>query len=166
MVLRLATEEDIWRLGQLYWEFHRFHVLGVADRLRLPASSDEANESNRLEAGLRTLIQREDAALFVLEMEASIVGFAEVYLRQDEEQPLTVAHRYGYLQSLFVCASYRKRGLGEALMKAVHHWAKEKGATEIRLESWEFAQGPVPFYERLGYRTLRRTLVAPIPPDS
>src|SRR5262249_50252268 len=79
MVLRLATEADIWRLGQLYWDFHLFHVLGVADRLGLPALSDGAKESTRLEAGLRTIIQREDAALFVVEMEAPIVGFAEVY---------------------------------------------------------------------------------------
>lgn len=161
MVLRLATEEDIARLCLLYWEFHLYHTLGVADRLRMPdGSSHEANESNRLETGLRTIIQSEDAALFVVEIEGTIVGFAEVYLRQDEEQPLTIAHRYGYLQSLFVSAPYRKRGLGEALMKAIHQWAKEKGATEIHLEAWEFAEGPVPFYEKRGYRTLRRSMVA------
>lgn len=160
MVVRLATEEDIARLCLLYWEFHLYHVLGVAGRLRMPeSSSEERNSHNQLETELRTIIEREDATIFVVEIEEIIVGFAEIYLRQDEEQPLTVAHRYGYLQSLLVSAPYRKRGLGEALMKAAHQWAKEKGATEIQLEAWEFAEGPVPFYEKRGYRTHKRSMV-------
>jgi hypothetical protein len=28
----------------------------------------------------------------------------------------------------------------------------------MRLEIWEFPDGPLPFYQRLGYRTIRRTL--------
>ncbi len=29
----------------------------------------------------------------------------------------------------------------------------------MRVEIWEFAQGPLHFYEALGYRTLKRDLV-------
>jgi GNAT superfamily N-acetyltransferase len=156
MVIRHATEADISQLCLLYREFHLYHVLGIPDRLRMP---DDASDTNAVQQALQTIIQREDAALFVVEMEGNVVGLAEAYLRQDEEQPLTIAHRYGYLQSLLVSAPYRKRGFGGALVKAVHQWAKEQGATEVQLESWEFPEGPVPFYERLGYRTLRRHMV-------
>jgi GNAT superfamily N-acetyltransferase len=160
---RLATEADISRLCLLYWEFHLYHVLGVPDRLRMPdASSHQANAANKLETGLRTIIQREDAAIFVAEMEGKVVGFVEVYLHQDEIQPLTVAHRYGYVQSLSVSAPYRKMGCGKALIQAAHDWAKEQGATEIQLEPWEFAEGPLLFYEKLGYHTLQRHMVAPL----
>ncbi len=160
MVIRRATEADIARLCLLYQEFHLYHVLGIPDRLRIPdGSRSDASESNAVQQALQDIIQREDAVLFVVAVEEKVVGLAEAYLRQDEEKPLTIAHCYGYLQSLLVSALYRKQGLGDALMKAVHHWAKEKGATEVQLDSWEFPEGPVPFYERLGYRTLRRHMV-------
>lgn len=160
ILVRRATEADISQLCLLYREFHLYHVLGVPDRLRIPDDSSlDAGETKDVQQALQDIIQREDAVLFVVEIETKVVGLAEAYLRQDEEQPLTVAHHYGYLQSLLVSAPYRKRGLGDALIKAVHHWAKEKRATEVQLDSWEFPEGPVPFYERLGYRTLRRHMV-------
>jgi GNAT superfamily N-acetyltransferase len=160
MLIRRATEPDISQLCLLYREFHLYHVLAFPDWLRVPDDASlDAWETNTVQQELLNIIRREDAALFVVEIEGKVVGLAEAYLRQDEEQPLTIAHRYGYLQSLLVSTPYRKRGLGDALMKAVHHWAKEKGATEIQLDSWEFPEGPVQFYERLRYRTLRRHMV-------
>jgi len=44
-------------------------------------------------------------------------------------------------------------------MAAAEDWAREHGAAEMRLQTWEFDGDPLPFYIRLGYRTLRRTLV-------
>lgn len=160
---RLATEADISRLCSLYWEFHLYHVLGMPDRLRMPDdASDNANEANKLETGLRAIIEREDAAIFVTEVEGKVVGLVEVYLRQDENQLLAVAHRYGYIQSLSVFAPYRKLGCGTALMQVAHKWAKQREATEMQLNTWEFAEGPLLFYEKLGYRTLQRHMVAPL----
>ncbi len=88
-----------------------------------------------------------------------VVGLAEVYVRQDEPHPLVVPHRYGHLQSLIISASVRKQGLGRLLVEAAHHWAKERGATEMQLDIWEFEAGPLHFYEHLGYRTLKRHLI-------
>jgi GNAT superfamily N-acetyltransferase len=44
-------------------------------------------------------------------------------------------------------------------MAAAERWAQEHGAVEMRLQIWEFDGDPLPFYERRGFRTLRRTLV-------
>ncbi len=158
---RRAVEADFERLDLLYTEFHMFHVLGVSDRLRPLAAPDERADKdvNTLRVALQNILHSEDAALFVVEVDDRVVGFAEVYLRQEEEQPLVIAHRYGYLQSLMVSAPYRKLGLGEALVKVAQQWAKEQGASEMQIETWEFAAGPVPFYEHLGYRTLKRHMV-------
>jgi GNAT superfamily N-acetyltransferase len=38
-------------------------------------------------------------------------------------------------------------------------WARERGAVEIQLDAWEFTGAPGPFYEALGYRTLKRIFV-------
>ena len=44
-------------------------------------------------------------------------------------------------------------------MAAAHAWATARGADEMELDIWEFPGGPLDFYEGLGYRTVRRTLV-------
>ena len=157
--IRLATEQDIDELIALYIEFHEFHVLGVPDRLRRPDTYDETD----LSASLRAILSRDDAAIFVLDTGKNLIGLAEVYIRQDEPHPLTVAHRYGFLQSLIVSAQHRKSGLGRRLVATAHQWAKERSATEMQLDTWEFAEGPLHFYEALGYRTLKRHLVIDLP---
>lgn len=153
--IRPATEQDIDELVLLYIEFHEFHVLGVPDRLRTPDAYDEAT----LRDTLHELVRRDDAQIFVLDTEGKLVGLAEVYLRQEESHPLTVAHLYGYLQSLIISAPFRKSGLGKRLVTAAQQWAKEQNATEMHVKVWEFAEGPLHFYETLGYRTLKRDLV-------
>ena len=157
-VIRRAVEEDINGLIPLYAEFHDFHVRGVPDRLCSPDSMTDTDETTLLNS-LRSILQRDAAAIFVADAGGTLVGLAEVYLRQDEPHPLIVAHRYGYLQSLIVSARFRKSGIGRQLVFASHRWAKERGATEMQLDIWEFPAGPLHFYEDLGYRTLKRHLV-------
>ncbi len=104
-------------------------------------------------------MQSKDSALFVAKSDGRIVGLAEVYLRHDEPNQATVARCYGYLQSLMVDPGFRRQGIATRLMAVAEGWAQEHGAAEMRLQSWEFDGDPLTFYKRLGYRTLRRTLV-------
>ncbi|GHO78484.1 GNAT family acetyltransferase [Ktedonobacter sp. SOSP1-85] len=157
---RPATEADIPQLCPLYWDFHLYHVVGLPDWLRMPDRVEvREQQTGELAKGLRDIIQREDAAILMAEQADGIIGFVEVYLREDEVHPLRVAHRYGYVQSLFVTEACRKTGCGRALMQAAHDWARARGAIELQLESWDFAAGPLRFYEKLGYRTVKRQMV-------
>ena len=36
---------------------------------------------------------------------------------------------------------------------------RERDATQMKLDAWEFAAGPLGFYEKNGYKTLKRTLI-------
>ena len=157
-IIRQATEQDIDALINLYDEFHRFHVVGMPDRLRTSGSSSP-EEIAKLKKALSEILHREDATLIVAVSEGHIVGLAEMYVQLDEPHSLVVPHRYGHLQSLVVSASVRKKGVGKLLVEAAQNWAKGKGATEMQLNCWEFEAGPLHFYEHLGYRTLKRLLV-------
>ena len=152
--IRPATAADIEALLALYAEFHSFHVAGVPERLREPEQRDDAD----VRAALGKLPRAEDAALFVAVDGDQVIGLAEVYLRRDEENPWRVGYTYGHLQSLMVAAAWRRGGIGARLVGAAEAWARERGATEMRLETWEFPAGPLAFYTVRGYRTLRRTL--------
>ena len=159
MTVRSARPADIQVLCALYTEFHQFHVQGVPDRLRStgPQGSDAVNAD--LKAVIASIIRGDDSAIFVAEPAGKIVGLAEVYFRRDEANPLRLSYSFGCLQSLVVQESHRSRGIGALLLRTAEDWAREKGAFEMRVETWEFEQGPLPFYDRAGYRTLRRTLV-------
>ncbi|MEZ4870498.1 MAG: GNAT family N-acetyltransferase [Caldilineaceae bacterium] len=158
VTIRLAHRQDIAPLCRLYHEFHEFTVRSVPDRLQSLGDYEWFNAS-ALSLSLQKLIDALDVALWVAEVNGAVVGLAEVYLREDEARAETVAYRYGYLQSLMVQRRWRGQGIGAQLLAAAETWSREQGATELRLETWEFDQGPLRFYERQGYRTLRRTLV-------
>lgn len=156
--VRPAAPRDLDALCRLYEAFHEFHVRGVPDRLR---SLEDAGRDHRreLHAGLKDIIGRDDAALLLATVGDGAVGMAEVHVRRDEPGAATFARTHGHLQSLMVLEPFKRLGIGERLLAAAQEWAREKGATEMRLDAWEFEDGPLRFYERHGYRTLRRTLV-------
>jgi len=156
--VRRAAEADLDQALALFHEFHEFHVRGVPDRLRVPHPYDDAAARETLLG----ILHNEEAALFVAEEGGQLLGLAEVYLRRDTPHPAAIEYAYGYLQSLIVTAPIRRRGMGRQLVAAAELWSREHGATEMRLACWEFAAGPLPFYEALGYRTMKRTLVRPL----
>jgi GNAT superfamily N-acetyltransferase len=158
VMVRPAVMDDLEWLCKSYYEFHEFHVRGVPDRL---VSLGETNpqEDSKLPTSLKKIIDGDESVLFIAEVGGQPVGFAEVYLRQDISDPARVSYRYGYVQSLMVDEAFRRHSVGRRLMETAEKWAKQQGATEVRLDIWEFGQGPLGFYEKTGYRTLKRTMV-------
>ena len=156
--IRLAHRQDLPALCRLYHELHLFSLQGASDRLRALNEFDYFGPS-WLSLTQAKLIDAVNIAIWVAAVNGEVVGLAEVYLREDEKSAQQIANRFGYLQSLVVSPPWRGQGLGQQLLAAAEEWSRSQGATELRLESWEFDQGPLGFYERQGYRTLRRTMV-------
>lgn len=167
VTIRPAQERDFDDLTALYEEFHTFHVRGVPGWLRLPVSFADPGQHERDRAKIReqlaAIMSDPGAALLLAEAEGHIVGLGEVYLRRDEECPLTIQYTYGHLQSLMVTERWRGHGIGRQLLAAAEDWAREREATQLRLDAWEFAAGPLPFYEALGYQTTKHELVKSLP---
>jgi GNAT superfamily N-acetyltransferase len=153
--IRRATRGDVDVLVGLYREFHEFHVKGVPDRLKSPDEYD----TDDLRSKLVDIMEAEDSSIFVAELDGQVIGLAEVYIKEDESNPYRVSYKYAHLQSIMVSERYRRRDIGRQLLRTVEKWSKEKGGAEVRLNIWEFNSGPLRFYEKEGYRTLRRTMV-------
>ncbi len=154
-LIRQATEDDSEALLRLYVELHELHARRLPEWLRIPEAYDE----RALRTSIKAMLQKDARAILVIEASGALIGLAEISLQKDGEQPLTVAHTYGYLQSLVVLVAFRKHGLGQQLLNAAECWTQERGGTELRLSVWEFAEGPLRFYETLGFQTLKRELV-------
>ena len=156
--IRTATQDDRDTLRKLYYEFHEFHALGVPSHLR-SLGPYETYDWNAFDKAIGEIFSNPDAVILLMEVNEQPIGFVEVYMKQDDaSNQAIVPHRYGHVQSLFIAASLRGRGFGRQLLESGEQWALEKGATMIKLDAWEFAAGPLDFYEKCGYRTLRRTL--------
>jgi len=155
--VRPAQPRDLHVLHLLFEEFHEFHALGVPDRLR---RLDEGGyDPSTLLDGLRKILDDDGAEIFLAWVAGRPVGLAEVVVRREEDEALRVGRAYGYLRSLVVHEPFRGHGVGARLVEAAERWSKGVGAAEMRLDTWEFAGGPLRFYEKAGYQTLRRTLV-------
>src|SRR5690242_2576777 len=64
-----------------------------------------------------------------------------------------------------VVASARRSGVGEALMRALHEQARERGVRRVWLEVIFENTGAFALYQKLGYRTVRDVEVWSLPAD-
>ncbi|MBC8646123.1 MAG: GNAT family N-acetyltransferase [Thermoanaerobaculia bacterium] len=98
-------------------------------------------------AQIRRFLRLATARGVVAEVGGEIAGFAIGYRSRRG-----VAH----VLTLDVHPEFRRRRLGHALLRAVLSRLAEDGATETRLEVDVRNAGAIAFYERLGFRPLRR----------
>jgi ribosomal protein S18 acetylase RimI-like enzyme len=160
--IRPANDRDIEALCEMYYDFHEFHVCGVPTHLRSLGDRERWDRSS-LRDVLGKIIQSADSEVFVAEVAGKLAGLTEVYVRQDADEATLVQHQYVELQSLMVLAPFRRNGIGARLMEAARRWAREKRATEMRLGVWEFNEAAREFYEAVGFKTLKRRMVAELP---
>jgi len=159
--VRLARESDIPALCDLYCDFHEFHAERIPGRL-LSLRSTWDEETAELAERLREVVGDGDSEVLVAVSHGEISGFSEVYLRVDEETRARPASRYCHVQSMFVVPLRRGTGIGRQLLASSESWAKTRGASEMRLDVWEFAEGPAGFYEECGFRGYRRSFSLPL----
>jgi ribosomal protein S18 acetylase RimI-like enzyme len=108
---------------------------------------DDAEVGRRLgrvcaEAGHRVM---------VAEVEREVVGLLHVFERPALEKPCEAV-----VQSLVVEQAWRRRGVGEALMRKAEAWATDRGLSSTVLYTRIDRERARAFYERLGYQ-LRAT---------
>jgi GNAT superfamily N-acetyltransferase len=135
-------------------------LVGLADKL-IPG---EAAVSDRIRVLTRTL-RRSDYSLYVAEEERRLLGFVDLWVFPD------FAHggKMGIIQNLFVDRRFRRRGIGDLLMRRVmrrashlklkelHVWTAFRNRAAISLYRKHRLTGKSLLLERefKRYRTLR-----------
>ncbi len=84
--------------------------------------------------------------VFVAELNGAVVGYvhAEIYSLLYWEPMVNIL-------GLAVSSDCRRKGAGKTLMKRVEEWAKERGITEIRLNSGGTRKEAHEFYRAIGF---------------
>ena len=99
-------------------------------------------------ASFGAIIHHDDALLIVAERGDRIVGYllAHCHLTFLANGPV------GWVEEVMVDESWRRKGVGEALMSAAETWSTAKGAAYIALAS----RRAQTFYEAIGYNDSAR----------
>jgi GNAT superfamily N-acetyltransferase len=115
---------------------------GASVGFMLPLSRERAND---FWSGVADAIGRGDRALLVAEDEEGICGTVQLILAQPDNQP----HRAD-LSKMLVHRRARRRGLGEALMRAAEGMAADCGKTLLVLDAVTDGDA-YRLYSRLGW---------------
>ena len=73
-----------------------------------------------------SLLDREDAAVFLYKEQGEAVGFAQCQLRHDYVEG-TETSPVGYMEGIYVREGARRHGIARKLMSACETWAKAQG---------------------------------------
>jgi len=107
---------------------------------------------------LQEHVEADDIGLFVAEFNGKVAGviMLEMSVRQNK--------RFVFVNHIAVKEMYQRKGIGRSLMETTERWAKERGGIYILLNVWDFNEGAISFYEKLGYDTTWRAMSKSLPP--
>lgn len=155
VVVREATMDDYTVLCDLFDEVDTLH------RDRLPRIFQRPTGPAREQGYYLGLIADDNVGLFVAEESEKVVGFVHAMIIDTPAIPVLVPRRYAIVDNLVVKSEFQGRGIGRRLMEKIHAWIAAKDAESIELNVYEFNQGAINFYHKLGYEifSLRMSIV-------
>lgn len=116
-------------------------LAGLADKL-IPG---EASTSDRIRVLTRSL-RRSNYTLYVAEEERRLLGFVDLWVFPD------FAHggKMGIIQNLFVDRTFRRRGIGDLLMRRVTRCASELKLKELHVWTTFRNRAAISLYRKHG----------------
>jgi ribosomal protein S18 acetylase RimI-like enzyme len=155
-IIRSANLEDYEELYAVFEEVDALHCEA------LPQVFQEPDGPVRSREYVTAIVSNENMVLFVAESDGQIIGLVQAYVQEAPDIPLFVPRRYAVIDNVAVKQDFRRSGIGQALIEKAERWAKDKKASQIELNVWEFNTGATAFYDKLGYETARRIMWKPL----
>ena len=151
-VIRRATMEDYDALCAIWTEVDSLHADALPQLFRRPQGPLRSFER------VAELLADENSAILAAELGDELVGVVTVVINTSPPYPIFVPRSWAVIEDIGVSSGHRRRGIGRALMRAAHDWARQRGVADMELTVWEFNKDARAFYEALGYTTVRRRM--------
>ena len=151
IAIRKATLEDIDLLME--WRMEVLHEVFSIPPLQ---NTDELEQENRAYYQ-RALAQEEHIACFAY-MEDNIVGCGGICLYQEMPSPDNPTGKSAYLMNIYTKPQFRKRGVGEAIIKWLVAQAIMRGIPKIYLET---SKAGKQLYTKLGFIPMQDMMKRP-----
>ncbi|MGI8313946.1 N-acetyltransferase family protein [Halobacillus mangrovi] len=146
--MRITETKDCALIAELNKHVHKLHV-------ELYPTYFKPYNYEQMKAFFEDMVNHPQFVFFVLEAEGEARGYSWVEIRKHSENPFKKAYTSIYVHQISVEESYRKKGCGQKLMKAVERLAETHGASEIELDYWIDNKEAKRFYEKNGFVLFR-----------
>lgn len=147
-MIRAATAADLDGLVRLNREVQAFHVDVEPETYR-------ATDVGEVRAWLTRVLAEPGTRTFVWDDRGELLGFVVTRVRRYENDPYVHDRVSLHVDQLGVTARARRRGVGRALMEAVHALADALDVDAVQLDVRAVNHGARTFYEALGYTPAR-----------
>lgn len=146
VTVRPYRAEDQDRVKQCIIELQEFERTLEADRVE----GERIVERNFQE--LQEAHLRDEGRLFVAEVEEEVVGFINVQLVHESETYMSSLVDYAYISDIVVLQAYRGRGVGMMLLQQAEVFARQQGATVLKIQVLARNQHAADVYQHAGFR--------------
>ncbi|MEM1538900.1 MAG: GNAT family N-acetyltransferase [Candidatus Bathyarchaeia archaeon] len=145
--IRHADEKDLQGIVRLSQKLGRDE--STMDSMISPPPSEFQSPSWILKN-----IRGENTVVFVAEVEGKIVGYSLGWV----SQPWAYKGKRGYICDCFVEKSYRRHGIGKALIKAMLEWFIEKGVECVEADVYSNNIPSLKLFKKLGFEEIFKRL--------
>jgi GNAT superfamily N-acetyltransferase len=142
MEFRLATEEDLFELAQLRWDFR------MEGGDELPAVS-KAEFILACVEFLKQGLDNGTRAYWLADDNGEIISHLFVQKVDMVPRPCKIKDQFGYITNNYTKPQHRNKGIGSQLMQRVKQWVQEQDLEVLIV--WP-SEESVRFYERAGFK--------------
>lgn len=145
MFVRNATLNDLEEIKDLFNELNLSSVELLPSFFRIAKTTDEQ---------VKDLINDDNCILMVAEKNNKIIGLVEAYWHTTKDKPVLIKKEYIYIQNLIVSSTFRRQGIGKALLAAVKKEGNERNIKCYRLSVIPNNNSAIEFYKNLGFEDI------------
>ncbi|WP_042457261.1 GNAT family N-acetyltransferase [Neobacillus dielmonensis] len=110
------------------------------------------------ESSFIDLIEGPNTDILVAKLNEEVVGFAVMELSESPPFESMTPRIFAYMNDFGVKRSTQRKGVGSILFQSCVDWSKQKGASSLDLNVWEFNTKAIAFYESFGLENVSRQM--------
>lgn len=152
VTIRRAAPGDYEAICEMAELMDRPQREGLPDRFRKPSGP------TRLRDRTEKLMRDPDTFLAVAELENRVVGVANTGLLRMGDHPQKHPITSLLVRGIVVRPELRRRKIATALVEKATEWARERGATEVQANVYDFNRPAAAFFASLGLAPLSHRL--------
>ena len=152
IVIREAVISDYEDLCEVYSELDEQH------RLNHPELFMKSEDYGRAKEYISEIIDDNNKALFVADVDSKVVAFAECYIQKSTNFPVIKKREWVQLDGVAVKRENQDCHIGSLLLRKVAEWANCKEVKRIELKVYSFNTSADEFYSRKGFKDLSKVM--------
>ena len=150
--IREVVINDYEDLCDIYAELDERHRVNHPELFIKPEGYARAKEY------ISEIIEDNNKALFVAEIQSKIIGFSECYILKSSNFPVLKKREWIQLDNIAVKRDYQNCHVGSLLLNRVVQWAKAKEISRIELKVYSFNKNAIEFYLGKNFKELNKTM--------